>query len=78
VAVHFGELTVLASTSSGAATLLQAWPHKTLCDQLRRCFGAWMRQIMGTGTLGDVGGLECKVEISWQTCRSRWSGAGDW
>jgi hypothetical protein len=29
-----------------AAILLHAWPHKTLRDQLRRSFGAWVRQIM--------------------------------
>ena len=40
VAVDFGALAGLASMWPGAAILLHAWPHKTLCDQLRRCFGA--------------------------------------
>jgi hypothetical protein len=30
---------------AGAAILLHAWPHKTLRDQLRRCFGARVQQI---------------------------------
>jgi hypothetical protein len=36
----------LASTCPGAAILPHAWSHKTLRDQLRRCFGARVRQIV--------------------------------
>jgi hypothetical protein len=46
VAGDFGTLAGLASTDPGAAVLLHAWPNKTLCDQLRRCSGAWMRQMV--------------------------------
>jgi hypothetical protein len=46
VAGDFGALTGLASPCPGAAILLYAWPHETLCHQLRCCFGAWLQQIM--------------------------------
>jgi hypothetical protein len=40
VAGDFGALAGLASPCVGAAIILHAWPHKTLCDQFRCCFGA--------------------------------------
>jgi hypothetical protein len=46
VTEDFGALAGLASMCPGAAILLQAWPYKTLPDQLRRCFGAWVQQII--------------------------------
>jgi hypothetical protein len=74
MAGDFGALAGLASTCTGAATLLNAGPHKTLCNQLRCCFGAWVRQIVdGTEHLGGAEGkLERTVEISRQRYRSRW------
>jgi hypothetical protein len=46
MAGDFGALAGLASTRLCAAILLHAWPHKTLRDQLCRCFGARVRQIV--------------------------------
>jgi hypothetical protein len=52
LAGEFGALAGLASPCPGRAILLHSWPHKTLCDHLRRCFGARVRQIMdGLGHL---------------------------
>jgi hypothetical protein len=52
----FGVLAGLASTRPGAAILLHAWPHETLRDQLFRCFGARVRQIVdGLEHLGPEG-----------------------
>jgi hypothetical protein len=42
----FGALVDLASPCSGLVVLLYAWPHETLCDQLRCCLDAWVRQIV--------------------------------
>jgi hypothetical protein len=42
----FGALAGLASSCPFAAILLHALPRKTLCDQFRLCFGAWVRQIV--------------------------------
>jgi hypothetical protein len=55
VAGDFGALAALASTGPGAAVLLYAWPHKTLWDQLRRCSGAWMRQIVDVADVHRCG-----------------------
>jgi hypothetical protein len=46
VTEDFGALAVLASTCPDAAILPHAWPYEALCDQLCRCFGACVRQIM--------------------------------
>jgi hypothetical protein len=46
VAGDFGALTGLASPFLGAAIFLYAGPHKTLYDELRRCFGARVQQIV--------------------------------
>jgi hypothetical protein len=42
----FGALAGLTSTCPGAAILPHAWPYEVLYDQLCRCFGAHVRQIM--------------------------------
>jgi hypothetical protein len=42
----FGARVGLTSTCPGAAILLHARPYEALCDQLCRCFGARLRQIM--------------------------------
>jgi hypothetical protein len=70
VAGDFGALAGLTSTCPGAANLLHAWPHKTLGENLRCCFGA--TDHGRKGTLGAAGDLERTVEISQQMCRSRW------
>jgi hypothetical protein len=46
MAGDFGALAGLASTRPGSAILLHACPQKPLRDQLRRCFGARVRQIL--------------------------------
>jgi hypothetical protein len=46
VAGDFGALAGLTRPCPGAAILLHAWSHETLCDQLCCCFCAWVRQIM--------------------------------
>jgi hypothetical protein len=46
MAGDFGALAGLESTCPGAAIFLHAWPHERLRDQLRRCFGARVRQIV--------------------------------
>jgi hypothetical protein len=42
----FGALAELASPCQAATILLHAWPHKTLCDQLSRYFGTWVRHTI--------------------------------
>jgi hypothetical protein len=46
VAGDFGALTGLASPCPGAAIFMYDGPHKTLCDELLCCFGAWVQQIV--------------------------------
>jgi hypothetical protein len=36
----------LAIPFPGAVTFLYTGPHKTLLDELHRCVGAWMLQIL--------------------------------
>jgi hypothetical protein len=40
-------LTIITQLLIMLAIVFHSGPHKTLCDQLRRCFGAWVRQIVG-------------------------------
>jgi hypothetical protein len=42
----FEALAGLTSMCPGAAIFPHAWPYEALCDQLCRCFGARVRQIM--------------------------------
>jgi hypothetical protein len=73
MAGDFGALAGLASTCSGAAILLHAWPHKKSAlpaSPFLWCLGTTDRGR--TGTLRAIGDLERTVEVSWQTCHSRW------
>jgi hypothetical protein len=75
VAGDFGAPAGLTNLCPGSAIILYVWPHKTLCDQLRHCFVAWVRQIVdGLEHIYDVSivELERTVEISRQTCRNTW------
>jgi hypothetical protein len=60
----FVALAELASPCPDAAILLYAWPHKTLYDQLHRCFDGWVRQIMDELEGAEMYGRRLPAEVS--------------